>query len=81
MDILSLVMDNYGSVLQVVGGITGALGVSLPFLKPSQTRAVGVGIGKLLKVLLRQKPKKKGHVKRLGNTLADFAEGLVEGLD
>ena len=81
MDILSLVLDNYGSVLQVVGGGAAALGVTLPFLKPSQTKAVGVGVGKLLKVLLRQKPKKKGDVKRLGNTLADFAEGLVEGLD
>lgn len=81
MDILSLILDNSGTVLQVLGGITGALGVTIPFLSPSNTKTLGIGIGKILKVLLRQKPKSKLKAKRYSNTISDLADGVVEGLN
>ena len=79
-DILRLILDNSGTVLQVLGGVTGALGVTVPFLSPSNTKTLGIGIGKILKIIFRQKPKSKLRAKRLTNTISELADGVVEGL-
>ena len=80
MDVLQLIFDNRSIVFEGLGYITGVVGVTLPFLKPSNTIKIGKLVGKILKIVFRQKDQYAGLTKRYAGTLAQFSKGLLQGL-
>ena len=80
MDILSFIIDNRSVVFEGLGYVTGVVGVTLPFLKPSNTIKFGKLIGKTLKIVFRQKDQYAGLTERYAGTLAQFSKGLLQGL-
>ena len=78
-NILNFIIDNHGIVVNGLGYLTGAIGITIPFLKPSTTIRFGRLIGKVLKHIFRQGDE-YGKVKRFAGTAAQITKGIQEGL-
>ena len=63
---------------EILGFLTGILGISLPFMKPSTTKKAGKAIGVLGKNLLGQR---LGAARRFARTLDDLISGIKDGLE
>lgn len=65
-------------VITVLGSVFGLLGITLPWLKPSQTKQVGKALGVIARRFLGQK---LGAVTVYARTAEDVIEGFREGLE
>ncbi len=79
MDFLPLIIDNGENIMAIIGTATTALGITVPLLKPTTTKKVGVAIGSIAKSALGQK--RKEQTRRMASTAEQLCEGILEGME